>query len=72
MPATKCRRCFECQTSNHHWLPVCDPHREDVDAECKHCDQEARECRTCQGTGEGLLDDDLCGDCDGEGYIPLS
>ncbi len=68
-PEPKCRRCSECEGSDHHWLqsfPFYD---------CKHCEAKGLECPACSGTGEGGDCDvgatPLCQTCGGSGVIPV-
>lgn len=67
-PASKCRRCSECEGCEHHWIegfPF---------AECKHCDAKGVDCPQCSTSGEcwGAAADNLpCEVCNGAGYLQI-
>lgn len=60
--AGQCRRCADCLSYSHHWLPDPSPHHV-WDYACKHCPVKGDECPDCDGEG--------CDVCDGEGVILL-
>ncbi len=64
-----CRRCSECCGYSHHWIPVCDPDRPAVSADCKHCDETGYECPHCSGAGVDPGTGESCDYCGTEGYI---
>lgn len=71
VPATSCRRCFECAGLEHHWLtsvPEC-PEGSEPFIPCKHCDARAAVCDDC---GEGAVwppapNNKLCDECSAPG-----
>lgn len=75
MPATKCRRCADCEDSEHHWhdnyrFGDGTPYGE-AEFICKHCEALGVECSHCYGDGDEPGLDEECSACGGEGVIPL-
>jgi len=69
-----CRRCYECQGSEHHWMDNYDAEGpKDATHACKHCDALGDECETCLGEGGRTREDGedmgLCPVCKGYGVI---
>jgi hypothetical protein len=71
---TTCRRCSECQDSEHHWIDNDECSGEDDPAHaCKHCDALGDECEMCDGEGGRTSEDGeqlaLCPACKGHGVV---
>lgn len=67
MTKPTCRRCSQCETSEHHWLDNEDAEGpDDPDYVCKHCPAVGTECVYCD---EGLANGKMCRICNGEGIL---
>lgn len=83
--ARQCRRCAECEHSNHHWIECCETIDEGLetgmlifDRVCKHCELLGTACDECDGTGGyvpaavvagEVVGPDACANCNGEGIV---
>jgi len=65
-----CRRCAECEYSDHHWIDNATGNPDDPEWTCKHCDAVGSTCAACDGEG-GFVGPPVrpCLECDGEGVI---
>lgn len=65
----ECRRCAECETSDHHWIeggysgPVDNPWPYYA---CKHCNTVGQDCPRCH-SNEGTIE--ACLECEGDGIV---